>query len=89
MTWTIEYSEAVRRDVRKIDKQNQKRIRDFLEDRVLELDHPRQLGKPLKGSQFQNLWRYRVGNYRILCEIQEERIVVLVVAIGHRKDVYR
>ncbi len=88
MTWTIEYSEAVRRDVRKIDKQTQKRIREFLETRVVSLEHPRQIGKPLKGSQFENLWRYRVGDYRILCEIQDERVVVLVLEIGHRKEIY-
>lgn len=89
MTWTIEYAQSVAQDVRKFDKQTQKRIRAFLETRVASLEHPRQIGKPLKGSKFENLWRYRVGDYRILCEIQDERIVVLVLEIGHRKDVYR
>lgn len=89
MIWTISYSEAARRDVAKINKQSQKRIREFLENRVVSLEHPRQLGKPLKGSRFQNLWRYRVGDYRILCEIQNEQIVVLVLEIGHRREVYR
>lgn len=87
MTWTIEYLASARKEVRKIDPQQRRRIRAYLEERVLALAHPRELGKPLKG-ELSELWRYRVGDYRIICQLQDERLVVLVVRIAHRKDVY-
>lgn len=60
---------------------------NYLEERVLVDRNPYQFGKPLKGNKL-GLWRYRVGDYRILCQIEENRLVVLVVAVGHRKDIY-
>jgi mRNA interferase RelE/StbE len=59
-----------------------------LRDRLQPAENPRQLGKPLQGDKG-GLWRYRVGDYRLICEIQDERITVLVLRVGHRKDVYR
>jgi mRNA interferase RelE/StbE len=60
-----------------------------MENRVAKLDDPRSIGQPLQGPQFADLWRYRVGDYRIICEIQDKKIVVLVLGIGHRREVYR
>jgi mRNA interferase RelE/StbE len=71
-----------------MDKAIARRIRDFLRQRLASLDHPRRLGKPLTGT-LGDLWSYRVGDYRILCRIEDEILVVLVVGIGHRWDVYR
>ena len=65
-----------------------RRIRDYLERRVAVLDDPRELGEPLKGN-FAGLWRYRVGDYRVIAQIQDDRLVVLVVRVGHRREIYR
>ncbi|BCH66905.1 MULTISPECIES: type II toxin-antitoxin system RelE family toxin [Rhizobium/Agrobacterium group] len=89
MAWTIEYLQSVQKTVRKLDPQTRKRLRDFLEQRLLEAEDPRQIGKALKGSQLGQYWRYRVGDYRVICDIQDQRLVVLVVEIGHRSGVYR
>ncbi|MGL4350481.1 MAG: type II toxin-antitoxin system RelE family toxin [Plesiomonas sp.] len=70
-----------------MDKQNAKRILDFLDQRIAVLDDPRTSGKPLKGD-LGVFWRYRVGDYRVLCEIQDDKLVILAALIGHRKEVY-
>ncbi|WP_084448529.1 type II toxin-antitoxin system RelE family toxin [Desulfovibrio inopinatus] len=72
-----------------LGKEAEKRILQFLRERIAPLEDPRGLGEPLKGSRFSGLWRYRAGDYRILCEIQEERITILVVLVGHRRDIYK
>ena len=66
-----------------------KRITDFLRTRVATLDDPRSLGEALKGSRLGDFWKYRVGDYRIICDIQDGKLIVLVVEIGHRSSVYR
>jgi mRNA interferase RelE/StbE len=66
----------------------QESIIRFLRERVQPSDNPRQWGKPLHGDKG-GLWRYRVGDYRLICDVQDERITVLVLRVGHRKDVYR
>lgn len=89
MIWTIEYDILVQKEMRKIDPQTRQRIRAFLQKRVAALDNPRQTGAALQGSELGNYWRYRVGDYRIICDIQDHKLVVLVVEIGHRSDIYR
>lgn len=71
-----------------MDKQNAKRILDYLDNRVAVLDDPRVLGKQLKGM-LGEFWRYRVGDYRILCEIHDGELVILAAMIGHRRDIYQ
>ncbi|MDZ7804356.1 type II toxin-antitoxin system RelE/ParE family toxin [Thiohalophilus sp.] len=88
MTWRIKYALSVQKSVTKLNPQVRQRLRDYLEKRIANLDDPRHVGKPLKG-QHRELWRYRVGDYRIICEIQDDTLVVLVIRIGHRKEVYR
>lgn len=88
MAWTIEFDPRTEKDLRRIGRQEARRIRDYLQNRVAVLDDPRQLGKPLKG-QFTELWRYRVGDYRLICELRNTALVVLVIRIGHRREVYR
>lgn len=88
MAWTIEYAESVRKSIEKLDRQTRTRIRTYLENRVASLDDPRSQGKPLTGP-LGGLWRYRVGDYRIICELQDKRLVVFVVTIDHRSEVYR
>ena len=85
--WTVEWERKALKDAKKLDKTARKRIVNYLEERVLVDGNPYKVGKPLKGNK-SGLWRYRVGDYRILCQIEENRLVVLVVAVGHRKDIY-
>ena len=87
MMWTIEFDERAQRDLAKLDKPVAKRIRRFLEDRVAPLDNPRAFGKPLKHG-LAGKGRYRVGDYRILCKIEDNKLIVLVIEIGHRSSVY-
>jgi len=86
--WQIELTDAAVKQLKKMGHTEAKRIRDYLRERVQPLDDPRQLGKPLRG-QMSELWRYRVGDYRLIAQIEDERVCVLVVRIGHRKEVYR
>lgn len=89
MAWTIEISDVAERSLKKVSSSDAKRIADFLYRRVLAMDNPRRLGQALQGSKLGDLWRYRVGDFRILCRLQDQRLVILVVEIGHRRDVYR
>ncbi|TRD15231.1 type II toxin-antitoxin system RelE/ParE family toxin [Palleronia caenipelagi] len=89
MAWTIEITAEAAKQIKKLGGADAKRIRDYLRDRIASLEDPRQLGKPLKGSELGHLWRYRVGDWRVLCSLEDDRLVVLVVALGHRRNVYR
>lgn len=86
--WSIVIEPAAQKDLRKLGGRDGARVLQFLHERVGVLDDPRQLGGPLKGP-LSNLWRYRVGDFRILCRIEDDRLIVLVVAIGNRREVYR
>ena len=88
MGWQIELTDAAVKQLKKMGHTEAKRIRDYLRERVQPLDDPRQLGKPLQG-QMSELWRYRVGDYRLIAQIEDERVCVLVVRIGHRQEGYR
>ena len=87
MGWTIELSATADKQLGKLDREVGKRIRKYL-DRVAALTEPRSLGAALQGSKLGELWRYRVGDYRIICSIEDTRVVVLVLRIGHRSEVY-
>jgi mRNA interferase RelE/StbE len=89
MAWTVEYAASVRKSVRKLAPEVRTRIRSYLEDRLAFLDDPRQLGTALRGTQFADLWRFRVGNYRIIARLEHARLVILVLAIAHRREVYQ
>jgi mRNA interferase RelE/StbE len=88
VAWTIEYARSARKAVEKLDPQTRGRLRRFLEVRVAELEDPRSIGKALTGP-LASFWSYRLGDHRVLCEIQDRRVVILVVTIGNRRDVYR
>jgi mRNA interferase RelE/StbE len=89
LAWQIEVSGAAKKKLAKMGRVEAKRITVFLRTRVAALDDPRQLGDPLQGARFAGLWRYLVGDYRILVDIRDEVVTVLVVGIGHRSEVYR
>jgi len=86
--WKIEISRGAEKQITKLDRTVQATILRFLRERLQSADNPRQWGKPLQGEKG-GLWRYRVGDYRLICDIQDEKITVLVLHVGHRKDVYR
>ncbi len=88
MAWTIKYAETAKKQLTKLDKSVERRIADFMDERIATGENPRNLGKALKGP-LGEFWRYRVGDYRILCEIQDELLTVLVLQIGNRREVYR
>ena len=89
MTWAIELSEQTRKQLLKLDKPVAKRILSFLGERLALLDDPRSIGEALKGSELGSFWKYRVGDYRLICEIDDGILKVLVVKIGNRREVYR
>ena len=89
MAWRIEFDPAAERELRKLGREPAQRILRFLAERVAHLDDPRSLGQALKGSRLGDFWKYRVGDYRIIADIQDGVLLILVVRIGNRKDVYR
>ena len=89
MAWTLEITKNARVGLEKAGTVEARRILRFLYERVRMLPNPRELGKALSGDTFAGLWRYRVGAYRVLCEIQDEKITILVVHVGHRREVYK
>jgi len=88
MTWSIELHDDAERTLQKLDKQIERRIYAFLSLRLARLDNPRQIGEALKGPKLGELWKYRVGDYRLICRIEDQILRVLVVKIGHRREVY-
>ena len=89
MTWEIRFDPAAERELKKLDRQNALRILGFLSDRVAKLEDPRSIGEALKGATLGNLWKYRVGDYRIIADVQDGELCILVVRIGNRREVYR
>ncbi|HXG28751.1 MAG TPA: type II toxin-antitoxin system RelE/ParE family toxin [Nevskiales bacterium] len=88
MAWKIEYSDTAVRQLGKLDKQTARRIVAYMDERVAALDDPRTMGKALTGP-LGGFWRYRVGDCRVICEIRDRALCVLVVRIGNRREVYR
>jgi len=88
LLWTIEYTKTAENQLRKLDRQIARRILDYLDDKIASLDNPRSRGKTLSGP-LGELWRYRVGDYRVICEIQDNVMRILVVEAGHRRQIYK
>jgi mRNA interferase RelE/StbE len=86
MSFVVRVTPGAQKQIRKLDPQVARRIRSFLEDTLQGIQNPRVLGKPLVDQDF---WRYRVGDYRILVSIQDNELLILVVAIAHRREIYR
>lgn len=89
MAWKIELSDLGRKNLSKLDPQTRQRMLKFLSSRLANLDNPRSLGAALTGSKLGNFWKYRVGDYRVIADIQDDVMRILVVRIGNRRDVYR
>ena len=89
MTWTVELDPAALKELRKLDRQVARRILTFLRERLAVIDDPRSIGEALRGDTLGDYWKYRLGDYRIVSRIIDRRILILVLRIGHRRDVYR
>jgi mRNA interferase RelE/StbE len=89
MACSVELSESADRELSKLDAQQAKRILKFLHERVAKLDDPRSIGEALQGSRLGEFWKYRVGDYRLIAKIEDDRLVVLVLRVGHRREIYR
>ena len=87
MVWNIEIDDVARKQLKKLPRQAQLLLLDYLEHHIAPLDDPRVRGEGLSANLV-GLWRYRVRDYRIICNIESDRLVILVVKLGHRKDVY-
>ena len=88
MPHAVELSDSAERDLNKLDATQARRILKFLQ-RLAKLDDPRSIGEALQGSKLGEFWKYRVGDYRLIATIQEERLIVLVLRLGHRREIYR
>ena len=85
--WTVEFDDRARRELRKLDAKIQQTILRYLRNRIAVAGDPRRFGKPLRRN-LAGLWRYRVEDYRLICRLEDDRVVVLVLQVGHRRDVY-
>ena len=86
---TVSLSDKARKELSRLDAAVRSRILDFLQNRLEPLSDPRSIGQALKGQKFGEFWKYRVGDYRIICKIEDEEITILVFSIGHRREVYK
>lgn len=85
--WTLEFKEQALKELQKLDKPIQKQIFNYMKNRVVESGNPRLFGKPLKGN-LHEFWSYRIGDYRVICALEDEIYTVLAIRIGHRREVY-
>lgn len=89
LAWRIEIDETAAKELAKLDRQVARRITAFLRERVAVLDDPRSIGEALKGATLGEFWKYRVGDYRIIANIEDGALRILVVRVGNRREVYR
>jgi len=89
MAWRVEFAKGAQKDLTKVDASGRDRVLRFLAERVEDSEDPRHLGEALKGPVAGRYWKYRVGDYRIICDLQDALLLVLVVRVGHRREVYR
>ena len=83
----MEFDDRARRELRKLDPKVQRDILRCLRERIAGSADPRQFGKPLR-KNLAGLWRYRIGDYRLICRLEEDRLIALVIQVGHRRNIY-
>lgn len=88
MAWTIKFESLALKELKKLDKPARNRIERFIDELACG-ENPRSKGIALQGERFRGLWRYRVGDYRLICQIKDREVIILILDIGHRKEVYR
>ena len=89
MVWEIEFDDAAKKELAKLDPQAARRVIQFLRTRLQSLKNPRSIGQALKGSELGDFWKYRLGDIRIIATIEDDRLVILVLRVGNRKEIYR
>ena len=89
MAWEIKFDESAKKELKRIDRKSADRLVSFLRDRVSVSKNPRVLGTALKGSRLGEFWKYRVGDYRLIVKIQDNIFIIVVLRVGHRREVYR
>lgn len=89
MAWRIEFAKSAEKQLGKIDPQVAKRILTFLRDRVATLDDPRGIGEALRGKELGDFWKYRVGDWRVIADIDDGVVTITVVRLGNRREIYR
>ena len=89
MAWTVEFDRSVAKELGKLDRQVAKRIVAFLRERLAPLNDPRSIGEALRGDKLGEFWKYRLGDYRIIARIVDHRLLIVVLRVGHRREVYR
>lgn len=89
MVWAVEFDEAAKKELAKLDRQVANRLLDFLKQRVINLKDPRSVGQALKGSKLGEFWKYRVGDFRIIASIQDQKMIILILRVGNRREIYR
>ena len=89
MRWNIEFDRAAERELDKLDPQVARCILAFLDERLALIEDPRSIGEALTGAKLGSFWKYCVGDYRLISSIEDNRLVILVVRIGNRRDVYQ
>ena len=89
MAYSVELAESAERELSGLDAQQSRRILKFLSERLAKLENPRSIGEALHRSRLGEFWKYRVGDYRLICKIEDHRLLVLVLRLGHRKEIYR
>ena len=89
MSWQIEISATAEKQLSKLDRQIAQRLLMFLRERLAPSDDPRSLGEALKGSDLGEFWKYRVGDWRMICQIQDQQVLITVIRLGNRREVYR
>lgn len=89
LAWQINVSASAEKQLAKLDRPVARRILTFLRERVAPLDDPRAIGEALRGSDLGEFWKYRVGDWRLICEIQDKKILITVLSVVNRREVYR
>jgi len=89
LAWTVELSQGALKDLKGLDPPVARRILKFLKERIATEEDPRRVGEALEGSRLGELWKYRAGDWRMICHIQDEKVLVLVLRVGHRSTVYK
>jgi mRNA interferase RelE/StbE len=87
LVWKIRLNPRTEKQLKKLDRLAQRKILNYLKEQIATLENPRLFGKALQGNK-QGLWRYRVGDYRIICQILDNELIILVIKVGHRKNIY-
>ena len=88
MAWSVEFHSAARDELAALDRPVQKRIQRFIDERLVRADDPRQLGRALTGA-WAGFWKYRVGDWRMIAQVRDDRLVIYIVRVGHRREVYK